>query len=132
MLFRSKDSAFPGVLTWVCQAAGEGSDNGGGLYCGTILANPSVITMKTSGRGVDVALSLAAGVRPGGGSSGGPWFYDNIGLGIHQGTDDPNGVWVAYFERIEPVFSQLKTVSSTTKLYCESSWLPGVTVACTP
>lgn len=128
----AKDSAFPGFWTWVCQAAKEASENGQGLYCGKLVFNPTSWIMTSSGRSVGVDYSDRAGLGPGGGSSGGPWFYDNIGLGVAHGRISVNGVDYGVFERIEPIFNQLKAVSSTSKLYCESSWLPGVTVACTP
>ncbi|GBE25062.1 hypothetical protein BMS3Bbin02_01346 [bacterium BMS3Bbin02] len=126
----AKDSQFPNVGTWVCQGAGNLALRGG-LHCGFIENNPGITFTTTTHRSVDIEWGVLS--KPGGGegSSGGPWFYDNIGLGIHTGVSTGPNFWGS-FERIEPVFIQLQQVSSTTKLYCMSSATGGSTVTCVP
>ena len=43
-----------------------------------------------------------------------------------------NSGHAAYFERIEPIFNELKAISGSTKLYCDSIQPAGWTVACVP
>jgi hypothetical protein len=125
-----KDSEFPLNGSTVCQAAQEHSTGGGGLFCGTIAENPSSYSLTSSDRAVSVDYFTVAGKGPMHGASGGPWFQQNTGLGIFRSFGRFDGVDYGFFERIEPIFIQLKNVWSSSRLYC-MNWY-GQTVTCVP